>query len=302
MGSRSKRAKKRITVNFKMKTVAIERNFTAWRETARSLLAEKIPPAEVIWTILGSDAADELFSFDEAPKSPQSPAITMCVPQQFIALAQTVCCHRSGKHFPMLYEILWAITHGKNPNILQNQTHPTMRALEQLRKTISRDIHKMRAFVRFRQVATGDNGRESYVSWFEPEHFIVRLNTPFFRKRFGGMNWSILTPDECVHWNGEQITFTPGVSKSQAPDADELEELWLGYYSSIFNPARLKIKMMQTEMPKKYWKNLPEADIIQELIKSSSDRVNIMMEENERPLKAAPNNDYLRHLDRLNDL
>ena len=115
------------------------------------------------------------------------------------------------------------------------------------------------------------------------------------------MNWSILTPDECVHWDGEQIRFTEGVNKSKAPEGDELEELWRGYYRSIFNPARLKIKMMQSEMPKKYWKNLPEAEIIEELIQGSAERVHQMMVEGNRPLKPAPKNDYLQHLKELNE-
>jgi DNA polymerase len=130
---------------------------------------------------------------------------------------------------------------------------------------------------------------------------IVRLNAPFFKKRFAGMSFSILTPDECMHWNGAQLSFTAGVSKSQAPDEDELEILWKGYYRSIFNPARVKIKMMQTEMPKKYWKNLPEAEIIEELIRESSDLVNGMMEEDNRELKPRPTNKYLDYLDDLND-
>ncbi|HEY6631679.1 MAG TPA: UdgX family uracil-DNA binding protein, partial [Rhizobiaceae bacterium] len=40
------------------------------------------------------------------------------------------------------------------------------------------------------------------------------------------------------------------------------EELWLTYYENIFNPARLKTKAMQKEMPRKYWRNLPEAPLI----------------------------------------
>ena len=162
-------------------------------------------------------------------------------------------------------------------------------------------MHKMRAFVRFRRVEDGANGRESYVAWFEPEHRIVRLNAPFFSKRFGGMNWSILTPDECAHWDGRAIQFTAGVEKSAAPDADALEDMWRAYYRSIFNPARVKIKMMQTEMPKKYWKNLPEAEIIEDLIAQSADRVHAMMQEENRPLKAEPKNSYLEYLRRLND-
>ena len=51
-----------------------------------------------------------------------------------------------------------------------------------------------------------------------------------------------------------------------APQEDEIEEFWKTYYASTFNPARLKTKTMQGEMPKRYWKNLPEAALIPELI------------------------------------
>ena len=234
------------------------------------------------------------------------------VPKSFVRLAETVSAHRSGKQWALLYEILWEMTCGNDRRILSNQTDIRLRSLERMRATVSRDIHKMRAFVRFREVKTeddagghtgghtGEGAVENFVAWFEPDHLIVRLNTAFFRKRFAGMHWSILTPDECVHWDGSNITYTEGVEKSVAPDSDELEELWLGYYRSIFNPARLKIKMMQTEMPKKYWKNLPEAEIIEELITGSGDQVQSMMDEHERPLKREPRNAYLARLKEMN--
>ncbi len=53
--------------------------------------------------------------------------------------------------------------------------------------------------------------------------------------------------------------------------------------------------MMQTEMPKRYWKNLPEA----ELIESSKNRVNHMLAEEPRPIKPKPKNAYL---DKLRDM
>jgi len=56
------------------------------------------------------------------------------------------------------------------------------------------------------------------------------------------------------------------VTKADAPTEDRLEETWRRYYASIFNPARLKIGAMQKEMPKKYWRNLPEASLIKPLI------------------------------------
>jgi DNA polymerase len=53
-------------------------------------------------------------------------------------------------------------------------------------------------------------------------------------------------------------------------------------------------------MPKKYWKNLPEAEIIEELIHGSSEMVMKMMAEKERPLKLITNNDYLNKIHELN--
>ncbi|MGJ8655194.1 MAG: TIGR03915 family putative DNA repair protein [Akkermansiaceae bacterium] len=300
-----------------MRSVRIEPSFSKWREKARELLAGMVEPGQVMWgTSELYQGEDEdgggqggLLDFGDGEESKNDIASNgselLKVPRQFVRLAETVSSHRSGKQWAMLYEVLWKMTYGNDRAILQNQTDVTMRALDRMRAAVSRDIHKMRAFVRFRKVDVSDDeeeGREQFVSWFEPDHRIVRLNAPFFRKRFGGMNFSILTPDECMHWNGVEVSFTEGVSKNIVPDEDELETLWKGYYRSIFNPARVKIKMMQSEMPKKYWKNLPEAEIIEELIRDSSDRVHGMMEEENRELKPRPKNKYLDYLDELNGL
>ena len=108
-------------------------------------------------------------------------------------------------------------------------------------------------------------------------HHIVELNAPFFTDRFASMRWSILTPDRCAHWDGKTIHFTAGLTRADAPDADAIEPLWQKYYAHIFNPARVKIHAMQAEMPKRYWKNLPEARLIPALIREAPARVEIMI-------------------------
>jgi probable DNA metabolism protein len=193
--------------------------------------------------------------------------------------------------------VLWRLTHGGEGHLLAMATDPEVRQLQTWNKAVGRDIHKMHAFVRFRLVGTdGASGREQFVSWFEPEYRIVRLAAGFFQKRFTGMDWSILTPDECAHWDGNQLQFTAGVSRSSAPDADALDELWRTYYRSIFNPARLKVQAMQSEMPKKYWKNLPEAPLIAGLVAGSGGRVERMLQTEGLPAKPAPKNAYLDSL------
>ena len=138
-----------------------------------------------------------------------------------------------------------------------------------------------------------------YAAWFEPEHWIVELGTPFFRKRFANMDWSIFTPKGCAHWNGSVLSFTAGIEHDPFEQTDELEKAWLTYYSSIYNPARIKLKAMQGEMPKKFWKNLPEAELIESLIRNTRPRVTEMIETEPRPVLREPQVPYLAKLKSL---
>ncbi|MBB4008796.1 DNA polymerase [Rhizobium taibaishanense] len=136
-----------------------------------------------------------------------------------------------------------------------------------MQKSVGRDYHKMTAFLRFKEVPlpAGVAGRRRFLAWFEPDHFIVARVAPFFQRRFNDMDWIILTPHGSASWDGQILRTS--IEPAFKPDIqDETEDLWRTYYASIFNPARLKVKMMMTEMPKKYWKNLPEAELIPGLI------------------------------------
>src|SRR6201747_2584850 len=237
-----------------------ETDFEGWRKAARALALNNVAPSEVTWTVQGNEP--ELF----APSTPapllEAPHGTFNVPAKFVELAQTAILHRDPQRFAILYRLLWRLR--GNHELLDIATDPDVAQVAAMAKAVRRDEHKMHAFVRFREV--GRERESHFIAWFEPEHHIVELAAPFFARRFADMAWSILTPDLCAHWDGHAISFTPGVSKSEAPSADRLEETWRRYYASIFNPARLKVKAMQAEMPKKYWRNLPEASLIKPLI------------------------------------
>ena len=148
-----------------------------------------------------------------------------------------------------------------------------------MEKEVRRDAHKMKAFVRFRKIIR--DGEEYFIAWHRPDHRIVRKVAPFFSRRFKGMNWTILTPDESVVWDQESLQYGDGVPRSAAPDFDELEELWKTYYANIFNPARVKIKMMKSEMPVRHWATLPEAEIIADLLTAAPTRVEQMIARHE---------------------
>jgi len=281
-----------------MKTILYPNSFEHWRTTARQLLADGIAPEAVFWS-----PSDEGSLFDaEFIASPSTPLPQGAkVPKGFVDLARTVAYHRSDTQWALLYTLLWRIINGER-HLLGLGTDPLVHRLRAMAKAIGRDNHKMHAFVRFRKVGDCEqSGREQFVAWFEPDHRIVRLTAGFFQRRFTGMDWSILTPDECVHWDGKKLQFTAGVDRSEAPSEDALDELWRGYYRSIFNPARLKVKAMQAEMPKKYWKNLPEAELIEELIAESASRTQTMLTAPASPEKPAPKNRYLARLQKMDE-
>lgn len=273
-----------------MRSVDPGTSFATWREAARGLLAGGIPPREVLW-----ETAEGLFGTSVVREEPAAPE--MKVPAAFVAMARAAACHADDSRWALLYQILWRIVRGGERHLLEIASDPDVARVRNMEKAVRREIHKMHAFVRFRQIgADEETGRERYAAWFEPEYGIIEAASPFFRKRFANMDWSIFSPKGCAHWNGIDLIFTDGLERNPVESADQLESIWRTYYRSIFNPARLKVKMMRQEMPQRYWKNLPEADLIDGLIANSARRTHDMQSEILRPVKPAPALPYLNQL------
>src|SRR4051812_18722168 len=201
-----------------------ETDFDGWRKAARLLAMNDVAPTDATWIVAGDEP--ELFAAEAQPLLEARPG-TFNVPAQFVDLASTVILHRDPERFALLYRMLWRLR--GNHDLLQLATDPDTAKLQGMAKAIRRDEHKMHAFVRFREI--GREHKAHFVAWFEPEHHIVELAAPFFARRFADMPWSILTPDLCAHWDGNKVSFTPGVDKSMAPSTDRIEEVWLAYYA-----------------------------------------------------------------------
>lgn len=274
------------------------KGYDQWRSLTRELLKRHISPNNIAWE---SDQQNQLFSHagDENFIALPIQQNEITISRDFLTLAKTVSCHRNDKRWSLLYSIAWRIIF-EDTLLLNNRIDPQVSQAFSLFKAVNRDVHKMKAFVRFRSVeftqsqealltdkkVKNDREYEEYfVAWFEPEHKILPLVTSFFTHRFANMPWSILTPDACLHWDGSKTTLTDGVCRPKSLE-DDLDNLWKKYYANIFNPARLKLKAMQSEMPKKYWKNLPEAPLIASLTKSSMYRTETMI--NTAPTLSSP--------------
>jgi len=246
-------------------TLAAEDDFEGWRDAARGLAEAGIPAAAVIWQIAGAE--QDLFAGGDTEPPPAGPSFA--VPRGFVDLAKKAVCHSDPERFALLYAMLLKLR--TNKRAMEDRADPLLDRLERMAKEVRRDLHKMHAFVRFREVEEPGAGPR-FVAFFEPDHHIVRHTAGFFVRRFANMRWSILTPELSIHWDGETLSEGPGAVRADAPSGDPVEEVWKTYYASIFNPARVKVKAMTKEMPKKYWKNMPETALIGELLAGAQKR------------------------------
>ena len=263
-----------------MRSLTIK-HFEHWRTEARRLILSDVRPESI--QLIENDGQRSLFGDAEdvgeaSSEKNEKATKPFSVSKAFMTLAQTVSYHRNKNRWDLLYRTLWRLTHDQ-PRLLEVTTDDDVYQLTIMEKQVRRDAHKMKAFVRFRRIES--DGVEHFIAWHRPDHRIVGKVAPFFARRFNGMNWTILTPQESAVWNQQELVFGAGVPRNAAPQSDELEELWKTYYRSIFNPARVKVKMMKSEMPVRYWDTMPEAEIIADLLHEAPQRVETMIEQHE---------------------
>ncbi|ATG37613.1 uracil-DNA glycosylase, family 4 (plasmid) [Phaeobacter piscinae] len=241
----------------------------AWRRAARGFLAQGVPPEAILWN--NDSTAPDLFASQTRPP----PNGDIQVPRGFVTLADKVVWHSDPSRFSRLYGFLWRLRGARG--LMSDRGDVDLARLRQMEKAVSRCQHKMKAFVRFRELGDVDAPRRSFAAWFEPTHHTVEPTATFFARRFADMDWRILTPDVAAIFEGGELRFEPGHPRPELPQ-DASEQLWITYFRNIFNPARLKVQAMQSEMPKKYWKNMPEAAAIPELIATAPARARAMAE------------------------
>ncbi len=271
-----------------MRVFEVDGSWESWTKAARAAVQRGEPPEEVQWRdlrdqavveqsalLFGNESALTLVPASDATRTVHSAAPpTFTVSRQFLEVGRELVFHRDATRWDLLYRALWRLTHGE-PYLMQLSIDPDVQELQRRAKSIHQDIHKMRAFVRFREVPTAEGSW--FVSWYQPDHYTLEPNAAFFRDRFAAMRWSILTPDACVHWNGESLAWSPGVPKSAAPATDDKESLWRAYYRHTFNPARLKVKTMTQHMPRRFWENMPETSDLAAMIAESIPAVENMI-------------------------
>ena len=238
-------------------------NFVEWRDAARALLAHGIAPDAITWA--GQDGAADLLmgaaSVAAPAAAPARPKVS--IPRSLMDMLQNAACCRQIDRWAFLYRVVWRWTHGEHD--VQSAADIDGARLHQMVKAVRREEHDMHAYIRFRE-RPEEAGAPRFVAWFEPAHDVLPQVAEHFVARMGKVTWLIATPDASVMWDGATLHNTGPLVNGAADLVDSGEALWLTYYRSIFNPARLNAQLMQSHIPSRFWKHLPEGAVVPEMV------------------------------------
>ncbi|MFM0666524.1 UdgX family uracil-DNA binding protein [Paraburkholderia sediminicola] len=264
-----------------MRSIVIEDHFVAWRAASLGALGEDLAPETIEWRVKQEPEASQeqaLFDYGATSEQAKPRPTAVHVSKELASLLQDAALYRESQRWAFLYKVLWRWQHGDRA--VASPADADGARLHRMAKSVRRARHDMIAYVRFRkQTSASAVQTPEYIAWYEPEHDVLAWVAEHFAQRMGRSTWMITTPRGAAFWDGQQLHLEqrrtlPADHRSDT--ADEAEALWLAYYRSTFNPARLNEAALEQHMPVRFWKGLPEGHLIPAMIseaKSGARRV-----------------------------
>ncbi len=134
-------------------------------------------------------------------------------------------------------------------------------------KKVSRERHRMKAFIRFQKSSDG-----LFLAVIEPDFNVLPLISDFFRKRYADQPWLIFDVKRAygllydtrsvseVRLTSEEreALSSPGTVVSLDENDAHFQQLWKLYYKSTNIESRRNMKLHLQHVPRRYWKYLPE--------------------------------------------
>lgn len=150
--------------------------------------------------------------------------------------------------------------------ILQNYGDDDVLYFTQILKKVSRERHRMKAFIRFSKSSDG-----LYFAIIEPDFNVLPLIADFFRNRYADQKWLLYDVKRKYGLLYDlttvmEVSLSPAEKQVLSTDAvltlDERDEhfqnLWKRYYQSTNIEARRNMKLHLQHVPRRYWKYLVE--------------------------------------------
>ena len=144
--------------------------------------------------------------------------------------------------------------------------NPVILKVSQTAKMVSREKHRMEAFVRF--MLTKD---EIYFAHIEPDFNVLPLILPHFETRYADQKWIIydLKRKFGLFYNLQETNYISLNISSEIFDKSyqsriysasemEFQDLWKQYFKSTNIKSRKNMKLHKQHVPKRYWKYLIE--------------------------------------------
>jgi len=149
----------------------------------------------------------------------------------------------------------------------QNFGHPAVIAVTQMERSVSRERHRMKAFIRFQETIDG-----IFYAPVEPDYNVLPLIGTFFKNRYADQRWMIydLKRKYGLYYDLQSVTeivleqlpetkSAAYLKKDLLHDKEQLYGLlWQDYFKSTNIPARKNMKLHIRHVPKRYWKYLTE--------------------------------------------
>jgi probable DNA metabolism protein len=164
------------------------------------------------------------------------------------------------------FDIIQELFRGKE-QLLQNYGDEKVLYFSKILGMVSRERHRMKAFVRFQKSSNG-----MFYAMVEPDYNVLPLISGFFQKRYADQVWLIYDVKRNYglwydkHAVSEvqlsQVEKTDLTLKSDVIELDDKEahfqRLWQQYYKSTNITERRNMKLHLQHVPKRYWKYLTE--------------------------------------------
>jgi probable DNA metabolism protein len=142
--------------------------------------------------------------------------------------------------------------------------HFAVLRVSQISKMVSRERHRMEAFVRFSLTTDG-----IYFATIEPDYNVIPVLVRHFKNRYADQKWIIYDTKRKygIYYDLSTVTeielhFSEEFREQSPLVFSESEEiyqaLWRDYFKHTNIPARKNTKLHIRHVPKRYWKLLVE--------------------------------------------
>lgn len=214
-------------------TLASQTDWHGWRTATRKLVLSKVPPEDVHWSVGGQ-------THDEGNELPAG-ASGFYVPRTLVTLAALALQARDPQRFALLYRLVRRANAGEK--VLGLKDDADVQRVHQLAYAVRAEAHRMRTMLRF--LAVEEDGRDRFLGWYAPAHYVLEANAQLIARRFPDLIFSVFTPDGAAHWNGAELRFGEGAAAFT--DDGALLGWWRAHHARLWAAARAGTSIPEAE-------------------------------------------------------